>query len=408
MSRKLTALRPLGRPGRRTIGMTKVVRPVLKVLGVLLALGCAVGSAPADDVRAGEGSADITPPVGTEMAGFHTSPGGERRSTGVRQPSSARVHILSTPDGEFALVSLDVCAISQEIARTVKAEVAREASLKPENVHLCATHTHTGPTLRYHRQWGGLPSDYAALVSKRVVEAAVAARRDLAPARFLLGKERVLSGNFNRTTGTWKTEDAFGKEASEQERWLDRMLHAMVFTRGEGRRTLVWYQFSAHAVCYKDPMTGPDWPGLVAEALRSSDGLAPSFLQGHCGDVNPGSGTPWLGDPKQTSEAIATALRQAIRTARPVPLGVVRHVTGEFAAPLRYFSRSGSSSRSTAAIRRKARRGNGSTPASPTRGLKSPRPGTPRGATISRRCRRCASGRSRSSSTPGSSTAITA
>jgi hypothetical protein len=307
----------------------KVVRPVL--LAALL--GCAAGPGAGDGLRAGEGVADITPPVGTELAGFHKPPGRERRSEGVRQPSSARVLILSARGGEVALVSLDLCGVSQEFCRAVKAEVAREVSLPPENVHLCATHTHSMPTLRHFRQWGGLPSDYAAVVAKRIVEAAAAARRDLAPARFLLGKERVTGGNFNRTTKTWKTDDLFGKESNESERWLDTTLHAMVFTR-EGRRPLLWYQFSAHPVCYTDAQSGPDWPGLVSESLRSSDGVAPSYLQGHCGDVNPGSGTPWLGDPRKTSEAIAAALRRTMASARPVPVDLVRHVAGEFPVPL--------------------------------------------------------------------------
>src|SRR5207237_4760275 len=137
----------------------------------------------------------------------------ERLSKGVRQPSSARVLILSTRQGDFALVSLDLCGISQEICRAVKAEVARQASLPAGNVHISATHSHSMPTLRYFRQWGRLPSDYADLVSKRIVDAALRARRDLAPAEFRLGKERVAGGNFNRTTKTWKTDEVFGNES---------------------------------------------------------------------------------------------------------------------------------------------------------------------------------------------------
>jgi hypothetical protein len=63
-------------------------------------------------LRAGEGVTDITPPPGTELAGFHKAPGSERRSTGVRQPASARALVLSGRGGDFAIVSLDVCAVS--------------------------------------------------------------------------------------------------------------------------------------------------------------------------------------------------------------------------------------------------------------------------------------------------------
>jgi neutral ceramidase len=309
----------------------KLVRPLL----LLLVLGgCATRPGGDDDFQAGEGTADVTPPTGTELAGFHKPAGQERRARGVRQPSSARVLLLATRAGEFALVSLDVCAVSQEFARDVKAELARSAGLRPDHVRVCATHTHSMPTLRHFRQWGGLPADYAALVSQRIVEAAVQARRDLAPARFLLGKERVAGGNFNRTTKTWKTDDLFGKDsAAEQDRWLDTTLHALVFAR-DHRQPLVWYQFSAHPVCYTDGDSGPDWPGLVADALQKTDRFSPSFLQGHCGDVNPGSGNPWLGDPRKVCDAVADALRRAVRLARPIAVPTVRHVIGEFAVPL--------------------------------------------------------------------------
>lgn len=301
---------------------------------MLWAAGCATAPGPVDALRVGEGTADITPPAGTELAGFHKPAGRERRAEGVRQASFARVLLVSTPHGEFALASLDVCGISQEIARAVKADVAREIGLRPERVHLCATHTHSMPTLRHLRQWGGLPADYAALVSQRIVEAARAARQGLAPARFRLGKARVAGGNFNRTTKTWKTDELFTKDSTAQDRWLDTTLHALVFERDGGAPPLVWYQFSSHPVCYTDALSGPDWPGLVVDALRAADGIAPSFLQGHCGDVNPGGGTPWLGDPKKTAAAVADGLRRAIAAARPVALTTVRHAAGEFAAPL--------------------------------------------------------------------------
>jgi hypothetical protein len=308
------------------------VAPLLLAAAIL-----SLGGIPQDarpELRAGEGVADVTPPGGTELAGFHRAPGRERRSTGVRQPASARALVLSTRGGDFAVISIDVCCVSREFTGAVQAEVARKCGLRPENVRVCATHTHSMPTLRRLRQWGGLPEEYARTVSERAVEAVEAARKDLAPAEFRLGKERVAGGNFNRTTKRWKTDDLFGKDSTTADRWLDTLLQALVFVRGEGRRTLLWYQFSAHPVCFTDGLAGPDWPGLVAESLRTTDGLSPSFLQGHCGDVNPGSGDPWLGDPKKTAEAVSAALRRALASARPVRVDAVRQVAGEFAVPL--------------------------------------------------------------------------
>ena len=59
-------------------------------------------------LEAGEGIADITPPLGIELAGFHKPPGKERRITGIRQPTAARALVLRTSGTQAAIVVLDV------------------------------------------------------------------------------------------------------------------------------------------------------------------------------------------------------------------------------------------------------------------------------------------------------------
>jgi hypothetical protein len=87
-------------------------------------------------------------------------------------------------------------------------------------------------------------------------------------------------------------------------------------------------------VCFTDGNAGPDWPGLVAERTRERNGVVPCFLQGHCGDVNPGGGKPWLGDPEKTAEAIHKGMEQAIHQARPIPVDTLRAATTTVKLPL--------------------------------------------------------------------------
>jgi len=283
--------------------------------------------------RAGEGVADITPPVGTELAGFHKPPGNERRSTSVRQPANARALVFAnTTTNHFVIVSLDVCAVSQEFCQEVKKQAAAHSDIPVENIRIGATHTHSMPTLRYFRQWGRLPEDYRKLVAARIVEAVEQARKDLAPAKLFLGKERVAGASHNRTSKAFKTDELFTKDSNDDERWLDTTLHALHFVREGGNRNLLWYQFSAHPVCYADETSGPDFPGLVASKMKAQEDLSPSFLQGHCGDVN--SGTNGRGDAEVVSDAIVKALRQAMKSARSVDVNDIRQVTETFQAPL--------------------------------------------------------------------------
>jgi hypothetical protein len=215
-------------------------------------------------LMAGEGVVDITPPLGIEMGGFHRTPGNERRIKGNRQPTAARALVLRVGGTEVAICSLDVAAVGRDMASRIRSQVAREVGIPVENVRVCATHTHSMPCFCYLRQWGALPADYMALVEKKTVEAVRLAKADVAPAEVSLGKSRAKGGNHNRTTKTFKTDDLFGKDSTDNERWLDTVVHALLFHRPGGKRTLLWYHFSAHAVCYADDIAGPDWPGYVA------------------------------------------------------------------------------------------------------------------------------------------------
>jgi neutral ceramidase len=267
-------------------------------------------------LMAGEGRADITPPLGIELAGFHKAPGKERRISAIRQPSQVRALALSLGDTEVAICSLDVIAVDAAITARIQKSASAQTGIPPENIRVATTHTHSMPSFCRYRQWGAVPAEFMAAVERRTVEAICAARADRAPAELLLGKSAVPGGSHNRTVkrDAAKTDQQFGPDSTDAERWLDTLLQAMVFRR-QGKPDLVWYNFSAHAVCYADDQAGPDWPGEVAQGLCEQNGEDPSFLQGHCGDVNPGDGSNWRGEIRQTVAAITPALQKALAAA---------------------------------------------------------------------------------------------
>jgi len=287
-----------------------------------------------DEFQAGEGSVEITPPLSIEMAGFHKPPGKERRITGIRQPTFARALLLQLKGAQVILVSLDVIGVSRSFARRVKKMVAAKTGVPATNIQLCATHSHSTPSLLFMRQWGAVSEDYQNTVASKVVEAAELAKKDLASADTYAGSERVVGGNFNRTSKTWKTDEKFDIESRDNERWLDTTLQALYFLREPPKRSLAWYHFSAHPVCYSDGQAGPDWPGLVGQKLKARDGLTPSYLQGHAGDVNPGTGKSFVGDPEEVSEAVYAALHHAINHSVRVDCKEMRLVHSDTKVPL--------------------------------------------------------------------------
>lgn len=285
-------------------------------------------------LEAGEGTADITPPVGVELAGFHKPPGQERCVSGVRQRTSAKALALRSGDTTAAIIMIEVIGFSVEFANRVKEQVFRRTQIPIAHIQVCATHTHSAPTLRYFRQWGALSKDYEARVEQQAIAAAVAAMADLAAADCYLGNERVAGGNFNRTAKQWKTDETFTRASTDDERWLDTTLRVLYFIRERPKRDLLWYHFSAHPVCFTDGLAGPDWLGIVATKTFARDDLSPVFMQGHCGDVNPGPGKPWLGEPEQVSEAVYAALHHATEHSQRVKADTFRVTGGKVDLPL--------------------------------------------------------------------------
>lgn len=284
----------------------------------------------------GEATVDTTPALGLELAGFHRPPESPRLIEGVRQVPAARAIVIGDGSVHAALVSLDVIAVSAGFSRETARAVEARTGIPADHVRICATHTHSMPTLRYMRQWGRVSDDYGRLVRDAIVDAVAKAWDDRAVAELLVGSSRVEGGNSNRTVkrGEWRTDAEFSPAATDADRWLDTLLHVLVWERKEGKPPLIAYHFSAHPVCFHDALAGPDWPGLVAETCRTERGVVPVFLQGHIGDVNPGDGTKWIGEPAPTAAAIWKGLERAIEAARPVTVDRVSSIRRTIQLPL--------------------------------------------------------------------------
>lgn len=278
----------------------------------------------AQELEVGEGRVDTTPPSGIEMAGFHRPAGKERRINGIRKPTAARALVLRSAKVQAAIVSLDICAVSSSLTARVRARVAKKLGIRAANIHLCATHTHSMPTFRYFRQWGAISPQYMAAVEDKIVRAVEQAQADCGVAELHLGKSRALGASNNRTTKEWKTDKQYTTGSTDAQRWLDTMVHVLHFQRAGGKRPILWYHFSAHPVCYQDDKAGPDWPGLVDDLVRERIKVTPSFLQGHCGDVNAGDADHWIGPADGTAEPVAAAIARAVQSARTVRLDAVR------------------------------------------------------------------------------------
>ena len=100
-----------------------------------------IGTSPAAlALEAGAAKVEITPPLGTPLNGYGDRVG--RGCTSVHDPIWARCLYLSDGVTSLFLVTSDLCMISRELRQRVL-ELA-PSEVKPENIILTATHTHSG------------------------------------------------------------------------------------------------------------------------------------------------------------------------------------------------------------------------------------------------------------------------
>ena len=291
-------------------------------------------AARSETLKAGEGRVDISPPTGITMGGFHYSPAKPRLITGIRQAPMARALVLQAGRRRTAIISFDMLNVSRDLARAVQKGVAKRTGLPAKHVRVCATHSHSMPSIAFNRHWGDQHPAYIAQIENQLVRAVRLAVEDLAPAELSVGRAGTIGANFNRTTKDWKTDQEFTPASTDAERWLDTTVHVLLFERAAPKKSLLWYNFSAHPVCHNDSLAGPDWPGLVEDLAREQGLPAPSFLQGHIGDVNPGHGEPWLGKADATAQSVIQAIREALNKARRVVVPELRVEQQDFPLPL--------------------------------------------------------------------------
>lgn len=234
----------------------------------------------------GMAEVNYTPEVGLDMAGNYR--GDDYASRGVHDSLYAKAIVASGEKGEkAALLTVDICYIPKESVEMMRAYIASNTTIKPGNVMIMATHTHSGPVAE-------LRAPKAKEYLSKAADAVVQADKDLKPAMLSVGRSSEDRVSHNRrlkckdgtTHMCWeKFEPGFVIEP-----WgpIDPELITLSIAQ-EGEPAGVIVNFACHATT----LTGNNWlytadyPGYVGEAIRRVKGkdYLPMFFNGCCGNV---------------------------------------------------------------------------------------------------------------------------
>jgi len=103
---------------------------MLRLFAVLVCLVVSVESASAASRTAGTAKRNITPPVGTPMAGYYVARGAE----GTHDPLFAHALVIETDGVKIALVSLDLITTTFTLVADSRKAIAISNSLKLKRI----------------------------------------------------------------------------------------------------------------------------------------------------------------------------------------------------------------------------------------------------------------------------------
>jgi hypothetical protein len=309
-------------------------RRLLVAMAAVLASGA--GSAAAAPVfRAGVYAVEITPRTFPILIS-----GGFTAGVAKRAEGSLNARALALDDGARRIVIsvVDTLMLPREMLDRVKQAAARATGVPPENMLICATHTHSAPPLM-----GALGTDaspeYVGFVEPRLVEAIAGALRRLAPARvgwtvvqdpehthcrrWILRPDRLRRDPFGDLTVRanmhpgYQNPDFIGPAGP-----VDAGLTVLAFESAAGRPLALLANYSMHYVGAPGGVVSPDYYGPFVENIQRLTGVEAGFMtQGTSGDQH------WMDysrpqrmmDAVTYAEELARTVHQAWATIRYRP-----------------------------------------------------------------------------------------
>ncbi|MDE3259806.1 MAG: neutral/alkaline non-lysosomal ceramidase N-terminal domain-containing protein [Gemmatimonadota bacterium] len=271
-----------------------------------------------NQLRAGAATVDITPPLGTHLAG--SGAGEHRPAETVMDRLFARAVVFESGGRRVCLVILDLTIVTQDYTDRIRAAIAERTGIAPEAIMVQATQTHSAPSLGYFMLDQDFPLEnseqteylrgaeraYGDRAAAAAVEAAVEAAGRLQPARIGLGRGVLGDLAFNRRgirrDGTiimparpGREERPFGNtDVCYLEGPMDPEVGVCCVRDLDERPLAFLLHYTCHPVnafSHRDTYraVSADWPGAWTREMEQCFGseAVPLVVNGCCGNINP-------------------------------------------------------------------------------------------------------------------------
>lgn len=240
--------------------------------------------------NAGYAQEIITPPTGVGLAGYFN----KRPNEGMYDDLFVKVVMIESNKTLCGFVSFELCSIPDELYADLKKFITEKYGEELyNNLIIAATHTHTGPEIRFRREEWDDRTFYAYdMILEGAKRAITRAVMNLLPAELEIGSVYNNPYAFVRRyfmkNGTIVTNPGWGNPDIEKpESELDRTITFLKVVQG-GRLVALICNIANHGDTIGGSIVSADWYGRFAQAIQYElqTSLPVIVLDDASGDVN--------------------------------------------------------------------------------------------------------------------------
>lgn len=241
-------------------------------------------------LKVGSAGIDITPPVGSHLAGQFQ----DRVAESVHDPLYARALVLDDGTTMLAVVACDLLSLKRPTVLRARELAAAQTGIPAEHIMITASHTHTGPRTT---DIFPCPSDaeYLALLPRQIAGAVALAAQSRQPALLGIGSGREASSSHNRRylrkDGTAQMHPPKGDPNFVGPEGPDDPEVGVLFARAaDGRLLGALVNYTSHPIVVgHERAVSADYPGYLVRALQAVKGRQAEvlFVNGALANVCP-------------------------------------------------------------------------------------------------------------------------
>ncbi len=217
-------------------------------------------------IKAGFARADVTPPLGTELAGYFE----KRYAKGVLDPVELNALAFGNESDAAIIIACDFTGMNYQCGKELRTRISRRTGVPAERIILCTMHQHT--SFRVGEFMHAVPAmkddTFLNVLYRKFEDVAQRAVDDMSEAVLGVAKQDALvplsfTRRYRLEDGTVATNPS-SKGARPVERCdaSDNAVRLLRFKR-EGKKDVALVSFSTHADVIGGSRISADWPGFT-------------------------------------------------------------------------------------------------------------------------------------------------